>query len=176
MRRSSHRLALAWILVVATGCAKQYVVLQPLDVALPAPVTIAMGEVTDDLPIDTEPERRPRPEEIAKLERSIETEIAKRDLGNVTRKTESDALYEVQARFLEFDRGSGVARFFFGWGLGTARATVALRLVERSSGRTAFAGNFTATVSSWAESGDQIFRRIAHDFARELERQQKKPS
>jgi N-acetylglucosamine kinase-like BadF-type ATPase len=45
-----------------------------------------------------------------------------------------------------------------------------LRLQEVTTGRVVFAGNFTQTVSSWAEQGDVVYERVAKDFAKALKK------
>jgi hypothetical protein len=168
--------ALAATVALIAGCTKPFVVTQPLSESLTAPATIAIGEVKDELPVDLEPQKKPKEEEFRKLRVFLGEEIAKKELWKfVPEATAATAQYEVQGSFLEFKRGSGAARFFIGFGVGNSKATIGLRLIDKSSGATVFAGNFTGQVTSWAESGDQAFRRIAHDFAKELEKQMKKP-
>lgn len=173
MRRLLCLLSLATAFLVA-GCAKQYVVLQPLDTALEAPATIGIGEIKDELPVDMEVEKKPKEEDMAKLRRFLGEEISKKEMPwTVVTAPGGNASYEVQGSFLEFKRGSGAARFFIGFGVGSAKATVGLKLVDKSTGATVFSGNFTGQVTSWAEGGEQTFRRIAKNFAKELEKQSK---
>lgn len=160
--------------VLLAGCAKNYVITQPLGQALTAPVTVVVGEVTDELPVDMALEKKPKPEDMQKLRRYLVEAIADKQVGTV-REEGGDALYEVHCSLLEYKRGSGAARFFIGFGVGKAKTTVALKLVDRKSGSTVFSGNFYGVVGSWAEGGDKMFRRVANDFAKELGKQIKAP-
>ena len=174
MSRFAPVASLSVAVLLLAGCAKNYVVTQPLGQALAAPVTIVVAEVTDELPVDMPPERKPRPEDTQKLRRHLVEAITDRNIGTV-QETGADALYEVRCSLLEYKRGSGAARFFIGFGVGNARTTVALKLVDRKSGGEVFGGNFYGKVSSWAEGGDQMFRRVSKSFAKELAKQMKVP-
>lgn len=173
MSRSLRLLVLVAVIALGAGCAKTYVVTKPLDAALAAPATIIVGAITDELPIDTEEAKKPRQSDIDKFQRFLGEEIAKKQIGQIVPGASPDAQYEVRGRFLEFKRGSGAARFFIGFGVGSAKAVIGLDLVDKKSGEVIFAGNFTGAVSSWAEGGDQAFKRIASSFAKELEKQLK---
>jgi len=162
---------LAWAVVAlgVSGCAKMYVITHPLAAPLAQPVTIAIGEIGDELPADLAA-KKPRPEDFQKLRLRLIEAIAGCKSVQVV-EAGDQALYEVQGSFLEYARGSGAARFFIGFGVGNARVTLGLRLLERASGATLFAGNFKGEVASWAESGDAMFRQVASDFAKELAKQ-----
>jgi len=166
MSRSHQAILALLVLVSLTGCAKQYVVTQPLETTGTQPFLLAIGEINDGLPLDTPSEEHPRPEELQKLSQYLRSELDKKDLLAANAST-----LQVQGTLVTFKRGSGAVRFFVGFGLGTAKATVNLRVVDTATGAILFAGNFSGTVSSWAEAGDQMFRRVAKDFAKELTQQ-----
>jgi curli biogenesis system outer membrane secretion channel CsgG len=81
---------------------------------------------------------------------------------------------EVTGSILEYKKGSGWLRFFIGFGAGNAVVNTELRLVDASSGKLLFSGNFKQKVSGWGETGDATWKRIAKDFAKALEKQNKK--
>jgi len=82
--------------------------------------------------------------------------------------------YEITGNILEYKRGSGAVRVLIGFGLGNAKITIEMKLRNIATGEIAFAGNFKQSVSSGYESGLEMYRRVAKDFAKELSNQQKK--
>jgi len=169
--KTASRVLAALALLAIVGCSKSYVVTRPLDEPLRTPIVIGVGDITDDLPSDMPEEKKPTAEDLGKLRRYLDEEIAKRDRWRLASEPDDSLNYEVQASLLEYKRGSGALRFLIGFGAGNARATMTLKLIDRTTGKVAFSGNFYGTVSSWAEGGDQMFRRIAHDFAKVLDKQ-----
>lgn len=172
MNRSLRFLFVLATVALVAGCAKSYVITQPLATALTAPSTIAIGAIADELPVDMEASKKPTQEDIVKLQNFLRDEIDKKKLGQLVAAT-ANPQYEVQGSFLEFKRGSGAVRFFIGFGLGNAKAVIVLRLVDKNMGGTVFAGNFTGAVSSGMEGGEQALRRIASDFAKALQKELK---
>jgi PBP1b-binding outer membrane lipoprotein LpoB len=173
MVRSLACFMLIAVAMLTGGCTKPFVVTTPLSTALTAPTTIRVADIEDELPVDMEAAKKPKTDDIDKFRTYIGEALAKKDVGEIVPGDEAEALYEVQGTFLEYKRGSGAARFFIGFGAGNAHATIGLRLIDTQTGDTVFAGNFTSVVTSWAESGDQIFQRIADDFADEIAKQLK---
>jgi hypothetical protein len=176
MKIPLRTLVSAVALLAIVGCSKSYVVTRPLEEPLATPIMIEVGEITDDLPADMEEEKKPTLEDLDKLRRYLEEEIAERELWRLAVDTGDDPNYEVTASLLEYKRGSGVLRFLVGFGAVNARATMTVQLIDRETGSVAFSGNFYGKVSSWSESGDEMFRRIARDFAKELDKQLKNVS
>lgn len=170
---SSRTFMAALALLTVVGCAKSYVVTRPVDHPLETPVVIGIGEITDDLPADVPQEKKPTDTDLSKLRRYLEEEIAKRKLWTLAVGPGDSLNYEIRASLLEYKRGSGALRFLVGFGAGNARTTMALKLVDKKSGAVAFSGNFKGVVTDWATTGDQMFRKIAADFAKALEKQLK---
>jgi hypothetical protein len=158
-------------LLLAPGCAKNYVITNPLGAPLPAPMKCAVGDIADGLPADMEQGKKPTAEDVQKLRRHLEEEIANRRLAEIFPSDNPAAAYEITGSVLEYKRGSGALRFIVGFGAGNAKATVGLKLIDRQTGATIYGGNFSGTVSSGLEGGDQAFRRIAKDFAKALKKE-----
>ncbi|MEK7330517.1 MAG: DUF4410 domain-containing protein [Candidatus Eisenbacteria bacterium] len=175
MIKKCYLLVAGLAVVILAGCAKNYVITQPLAQLIAAPATVVVAEIADELPVDMPPEKKPKPEDVQKLRRFLVEAIADKKVGTVQEEG-GDALYEVHGSLLEYRRGSGAARFFIGFGVGSAKTTVALKLVDRKSGSTIFGGNFYGAVTSWAEGGEKMFQRVAKDFAKELAKQIKTPT
>ncbi len=157
-------------LLLVLGCAKSYVVTRPLGQPLSSPVTIRVGEITDGLPMDMPQEQKPDPGDLEKFRKYLAEEIGQVKGIRMAEEPGDSLGYEVRGSLLEYARGSGALRFFVGFGAGAARATTALELVDRDSGRVVFSANLHGDVTAW-ESGDEMYRKIAADFARELEKQ-----
>ena len=176
MTRSLRFVVAALAGVLVAGCAKTYMITQPLAQPLVKPITFVIAEVKDELPTDMPAEKKPRAEDLQKLQRYLGEEIASRRIGQLVDSSGAEPTYEVQGSLLEYKRGSGAARFFIGFGVGRAHATVGLKLVDRKTGTQVFAGNFYGDVASWTQSGDQTFRTVSKNFAKELEKQMKAPA
>ncbi|MDH3890504.1 MAG: hypothetical protein OEV49_05420 [candidate division Zixibacteria bacterium] len=160
--------------LLLTGCLKNYMVTVPMEESLNPPAAMSMGNFVDQLPPDMKPEDKPTAEEIAKFKEYIITELEKKQFNTITSDETVGVQYELRAGVLDFSRGSGLMRFLFGLLGGAARLKVHLYLVDLTSDSIVFAGHFTYQVTDWMESGDQIYKRIAKDFARELKSQTKK--
>jgi len=170
----SLRLAIGVLaLLVAAGCSKPYLITRPLDQPLSTPVVIGVGAITDDLPADTPEDKKPTAEDLDKLRHYLEDEIDKRETLRLAAEADDGRNYEVDASLLKYSRGSGALRFLVGFGAGTARATLTLELVDKDTDAVVFSGNFTGVVKSWAEGGDKMFKMIAANFAKELDKQLK---
>lgn len=165
-------LLLVTVLLMA-GCVKRYVVTTHLTQPLEESANTRIGTFSDDLPIDMKAEDKPSMEDIAKFKNYIIEEI--NDKGLLIADLDvTKPRYEVVGSIFEFKKGSGALRFFIGFGAGKAKLVAELKLVDMTTGKVLFAGNFKSETSSWSESGEKIFRQIAQDFAKELEKQQSK--
>ncbi len=175
--RTIEKVGVLFVLLSATllivGCGAKYRVTQPLEVPLESQSICVVGEITDALPADFEPEDKPTLDHINMLRRYIEEELNNKEVLQTTTIATSKARYEVTGSILDFGKGSGAARFFIGFGAGSAKLTVELTLKDIQSGEVIFAANFNQTVSSWTESGDESFKRVAKDFAKALEKNAK---
>jgi hypothetical protein len=166
---------LVWIgiLGLAGGCAK-YKITQPLEEVVPRMSGCRIGDITDQLLANFDEEKKPTLEHITKFKIYLKEELEKRDIFRILGSASSEAQYEVSGGILDFKQGSGIVRWLVGFGAGSAKVTVDLRLKDLKSGQVLFAGNFKQTVSSWMESGDKTFQRVASDFAKVLQKQIKK--
>jgi len=163
---------IALLLLGLGGCAK-YKITTPLEQSLNTTASWRIGEIRDGLPSDMDPEDKPDEFNIMKLKNFLKEELEKRNLFQETGLASSDQL-EVTGNILEYKKGSGLVRALIGFGIGNAVLTIELELRNRTTGKTLFAGNFKQTVSDWKESGEKCFKRVAKDFAKALEKQQKK--
>jgi len=158
--------------LLTSGCAT-YKVTKELE----APIqhsACKVSELTDVLPTSMDDEDRPTPAEIGHLETSIEQELTATGLFSAVGRYEDSSLYILNGTILAFRRGSGAVRFLIGFGLGDAKITVDLKLVERPSGSVIFAGNFSQTIGDWTEKGEKMYDKIARDFAKAIASRVKK--
>lgn len=169
----NFRLALLPLLLLLVGCAN-YRVTTPLEQPLSENTYWYIGDIVDALPADTELEDRPDEFVIDQLRGMIYAELVKRATIGKMGVTPDDADLLVTGSILEYKKGSGFLRFLIGFGAGNAVVTVELKAADTKTGKTVFAGNFKQTVSSWSETGDKCFERIAKDFAKAVEKEQKK--
>jgi hypothetical protein len=86
-------------------------------------------------------------------------------------RSDLECRYEVAGGVLGYKEGSGFLRFMVGFGAGSGKILTHLELRDLASGETIYGGNFEGTVTSWAESGSEMLRTVARDFAKELEKQ-----
>ncbi|MBK7140612.1 MAG: DUF4410 domain-containing protein [bacterium] len=170
LRLSFALLILAMMLV--SGCGKPYVITTDLERPLAQTSAVSMGEIKDEFPADFELAKKPTAEHIERFKTTIMTELSKAEIFSTVPSADS-AFYEVQGSILDFKKGSGAVRFFIGFGLGNAKVTTALRLVDKRNNAVVYAGNFTGTVSSWAEGGDKVFDVTAKNFAKALKKRMK---
>jgi hypothetical protein len=166
------------VVLVVTFCfllsCTNYVITTPLTTPLKSTDTCAIGIITDELPSDMDIEAKPTLEEIKMFKDELDYSLNDRGVLQMIDPSSGPA-YEVTGGVLEFKRGSGVARFFIGFGVGNAKLTVALRLVDRAnSDKVIFAGNFSAQVSDWTTKGDEMYKTAAKNFAKAIQKQLKK--
>lgn len=172
-KRYNRLFILLLIAVFFTGCTP-YVVTTPLDEPLDGDAICCIGSIADELPIDMKDEDKPTLEEIEKFKDHLYNELNQKGLLELAGCGGTDTRYEVSGSVIDFKRGSGVARFVIGFGVGNAKMVTSLKLVDVGSGETVFAGNFPAQVSDWMTKGDEIFKTTARNFAKAVEKQQKK--
>ena len=134
----------------------------------------SIGEIKDELPADFDEDDKPTLEDIDKFRDHLRIELEKKGIFQNVRLINPESEYEVTGSILDFKKGSGFVRFLGLFGAGNARLTVTLRLEDRNTRNILFAGNFRQQVSSYLESGEMIFQRVAQDLAKELEKQIKK--
>jgi hypothetical protein len=160
------------VALLASGCAKQYVITKDLAVPLESPARVRVGAIADELPATVDEEDKPSAEDIEKFRRYLTEELRsiKSDIQVIQA---GDAAYEVTGGIMQYTQGSGFLRFLIGFGAGSAKVLTELKVVEVATGNVVFGGNFEGSVSSWAETGDEMFRKVARNFAKEIERQQK---
>jgi len=162
------------MLLVISGCSKSYVITYDLEMPLAHPPTYVIGDIADELPLDMDEGNKPSIEDIDKLKGYLHEELAKRKELHLDPDGPEKATYVLVGSVVEYKKGSGVVRALFGFGLGSARATITLKLIDRETQEVVFGGNFNGSVSDWGEAGDKMFKRISKDFAKELEKQFKK--
>jgi hypothetical protein len=160
-------------LLTFSGCAT-YKITHDLEQPIDEAKTCSIGEIKDELPLGFKEEDKPSLEKIDMFRDYLRIKLMHRGVFNGVGLMSPDAEYEVIGGLLEFRKGSDVARFFIGLGVGNARLTVRLSLVDRATGEVLFSGTFKQEVSSWVEEGDLIFERAADAFSKALERQIKK--
>lgn len=162
-------LALVVVLGVS-GCAKQFAITTDLAEPLESPARFLVGSVTDQLPSTVEAKDKPSAEDIGKFRRYL-TEELDEFAPTILMVQAGDAAYEVTGAIMEYTKGSGFLRFMIGMGAGAAKVLTQLKVVEVATGDVIFAGNFEGAVSSWTEGGDMMFRKVARNFAKELNAQ-----
>jgi len=166
------------VALLAVGCVKNYRVTQPLEQPLDRNYYCEMGAITDALPADFKEEDKPSTEFIEKLRSAIVNELSKTDFFPPINSNDSEEGYDIKGSILDFKKGSGFLRFLFGALAGSSKLTIELSLTDRASDSVIFAGNFTQTVSGWAEAGDATCKKVAKDFAKalknEIKEQEKK--
>jgi hypothetical protein len=159
--------------LIIFGCAN-YKITHELEQPIDREGVCYIGEIHDELPLDFEEEDKPSLEKIDMFRDYLRIKLQERGIFRAVELMNPEGEYEITGGLLEFRKGSGVARFFIGFGAGNARLTTRLSLLDRNTGQVLFAGTFKQEVSSWMEEGDLIFQRAANDFAKALEKQLKK--
>jgi len=160
-------------IILFSACA-HYKVTKNLEQPVEDIAVCNIGEIRDELPVGFEEEDKPTLEHIEKFRSYLKTELEKEGVFKSILIMNPESPYEVTGSVLDFKKGSGVVRFFVGFGAGNAKLTASLKLIDKNTGEILFAGNFKQTVGSYMESGDKMFQRVAHDFAKELKKQIKK--
>ena len=159
-------------LLLSAGCTGHYVVTKELRESLRSESRCKIGKIAVALPAGTEPDALPPQGDLLKFERWLGEEIDNR--GTFTTLVgEEEAIYEVRGKIIDYNRGTGIARIFIGLGVGDARVVTEMNLVDRRTGAVLFSGNFRRDVGSALESGDKVYRDIAKDFAKALDKQLK---
>jgi len=167
-----YLLAILGSIVLFSACAHNYKVTTNLEQPVNELSICNIGEIRDEL--WSLEEDKPTLEHIEKFRSYLKEELEKEGVFKSILIMNPEASYEVTGSLHDFKKGSGAVRFFVGFGAGKAKLDTSLKLIDKKTGETLFAGNFKQTVGSWMESGDEIFRRVAHDFAKELKKQIKK--
>ena len=171
-------MVLPTILVLMTGCTKSYRITQELETPLNRSEICAIGQIVDNFPSDFEEANKPTSEQISTFRHHLASELREKDVFSAVDHDDTTAEYVVTGSILDYKKGSGVARFFIGFGVGNAKVTTELKLIKKfknpdEEDQIIFAGNFNQTVSSWTESGDKTFEKIAKDFAKLLDKRLK---
>lgn len=160
-------------ILLFSGCAP-YKITQPLEQPLKKPSNCSIGEIADMLPTDFDEDDKPTLEHIDRFKDYLRIELEKKGFFQNVQLMSPESEYQVTGGILDFKKGSGFVRFLGLFGAGNAKLTTTLKLQDRNTGETLFAGTFKQEVSSYLESGDKIFERVAQDFAKELGKQIKK--
>lgn len=166
------------VLTLAVGCSQPYRITHNLETPIDFAVACSIGDIGDELPLDTEADNKPTVEQIEKLRGYLEKELSEEDFFKIVGLTGSGIAashsYEVTGGIVEYKRGSGFVRFLIGFGAGNAKLTARLSLVDLTTNQTVFEGYFKRVVSSGYESGDKTLERIAQDFAKALKKEMKR--
>lgn len=153
--------------LIAAGCSN-YKITHPLDQPLRAQNDLVIGSIDDQLPLGKD---RPSLEDINKLKVHLTKELEKENLFHVYDQGGQQSNYEIQGALTAYKKGSGVARAFLPFGIGNAKVTLNLELVDKANGVSVFSGEYRGSVSSYAESGEEMLKRVAKDFAKSLRKQ-----
>jgi len=140
--RQATFLLLAILLILTAGCAKQYIITDPLVEYIPVTVSCGVGEMADELPTDFPSEKKPSLEDMIKFKHEIISAMKKRDLFATISYDHPNCEYEVSGAILDFNAGSGFARFVIGFGAGAAKVLVRISMIETATDKVVFAGNF----------------------------------
>ncbi|MDD5425152.1 MAG: DUF4410 domain-containing protein [candidate division Zixibacteria bacterium] len=162
------------IAFLVSGCGQRYAITHNLEETFPGSSTCKIGYILDELPGNFPDDKKPSMEDIDKFKGYLKDALLKAELFDM--KDESGNLYdyEVNGRLIDYKKGSGFLRFMFGAWAGKAKVTVALKIVEKVNNTEIFAGNFTGEVTSEFESGLEMFKRVAKDFAAALKKEFKR--
>jgi hypothetical protein len=157
-----------------SGCGKPYIITQELKVPVSTNKTCAIGSIIDELPADFDAAKKPSEEEINKLKDCLYKAVEKERLLEMVGIDAGRIDYKIQGSVLDYAKGSGFLRFMVGFGAGSAKVTIGLRLIDTKTDEIIYGGNFIGTVSSWAASGDQMFKIVSGNFVKELKKELKK--
>jgi len=100
-------------LTLFSGCAK-YVVTVPLENRLDIDATCRVGSITDELPMDMAEDEKPTLEEVMLFKTHLRNYLAELDFLKILKGEDKDTRYIVNGAIMEYRKGSGAARFFFG--------------------------------------------------------------
>ena len=156
------------ILVFTSGCAT-YMVTHELERPI-SPGTCKVVAIQSALPATQDEEDLPREQEISKLLTTLEDAVRKTGLFTAVEPFLDTSTYVVKATIITFKRGSGAVRALIGFGVGNAKITVEIKLIERNSDAVLFSGNFSQEISDWTEAGDKMYGKIARDFGMALKK------
>lgn len=171
--KSAIALLLCWIVLIAlTGCAKRHVVLFVAEEPIAMGSTCTIGGIGDRMPEDTDLEAKPSLEDIQFFKSEIAKHLNERDLLRIDSVSPDTPPYEVRGDVLGHSRGSWFLRAFLGLGLGAAELTTDLRVVRMDTNieQTVFEAVFKQKVHHWTESRRDLFRKMAKDFAKALDK------
>lgn len=171
--RAASCIALLLLMLVAGGCTP-YAVLTPLEKPMETPSKLTMGAITDRLPLDMEDQDKPTMEEIQKFKDLLFNELSKKEFIEMLEHNSPDARYEVNGEVIEYKRGSGALRFLVGFGAGNARILTTMSLIDKTSDEKVFSASFKAEIGDWMTKGDEMYNKIAKNFAKAVEKEQKK--
>jgi hypothetical protein len=172
--KGQKQIAITFCMIALFISCTPYVITTPLSVPFESSQRCAIGEIADALPADMDIEKKPTIEEINMFKDELDYVLNEKDVFEMVDYS-GDPIYEVSGDLLSFKRGSGVARFFIGFGIGSAKMTIALKLIDLAdSSKVIFAGNFSAEVSDWATKGDQMYKTTANNFAKALKKELKR--
>jgi len=179
MKRNWLSIALVGLLIaLVVGCTQPYRITQELQGPIHNEVGCSVGVIGDELPIDVETDKKPTEEQIEKFRSYLEKQLSGSDLFSGVGVTPAGGAeahgYEVSGGIIEYKRGSGFIRFLIAFGVGDAKLTVRLALVDRENGQTVFEANFKRVVSDWMQSGDKTFEMVAKDFVSALKKEMKR--
>ena len=172
MRKRPGFVALIGLVVVLgiSGCAEQFVITTDLAEPLQSPARFLVGSITDELPPTVEAKNKPSAEDMGKFRRYLTEELDK-FAPTIQVAQAGNATYEITGGIMQYKKGSGFLRFMIGLGAGSAKVLTQLKVAEVATGEIIFAGNFEGAVTDWTETGDMMFRKIARNFAKELNAQ-----
>lgn len=156
--------------ILVMGCAKRYIITDELSGDIPPSASILIGEIVDELPLETDEDDRPSIENIDAFKINLEHRLEEKELFDDVAVSNHLADHEVTGSIVSFSRGSGFLRFLFGF-VGSSEVTVALKVTNMKSGQVVFGGNFTGAVTSGYEKSDKMFDSVAKDFAKALEKE-----
>jgi hypothetical protein len=160
------------LIFLFVSCA-HYEITRNLEKPIPKSASCIVGPITDDLP-EMNVEKKPTLEEVAKLKKHLYNELNEHKCIDYMVSDNDSTEYEVTGGITEFTRGSGAMRFLFGFGLGSAKLKMNIQLVNKNNDEIIFGGRFWGEVSDWMTPGDQIYKQIAHNFAKALQKESKK--
>jgi hypothetical protein len=160
-------------LLIVCGCAT-YKITHELERPIDKTGFCQVGEIKDELPAGFAEEDKPTFEQIDEFKRHLRNALEEKRIFSSVDLGSLGGDYEVAGGIRDFKKGSGFVRFLGLFGAGNARVMAALRLEDRNTGETLFAGNFRKEVTSYMEKGDVMFEWVAKDFAKALEKQIKK--
>ncbi len=171
MKRYVAMFFFAALALSLASCTQRYVVTTPLEAPLPQPIQCRIGAIIDGLPVGFEEDKKPTAEEIDEFKANLQEQLNKGGWLTISELQDTTTTeYAVTGSINEYKRGSGVARFFIGFGAGTARVRCTLQLTDASTQTVLFGGEFSGSVSDWSANGRQMFTQVAKDFAKAIDK------